>query len=861
MSSSRDLYKQGGVLIVSIIGILILIIVLSTPIRGMFALGPIVSPGGIFGASHGSSYSSGTITLEGIEAPVTIIRDNWGVPHIYADTQKDAVFALGYCHAIDRMFQMEMTVRTGMGLMSEIMGNDSLDDDIYYLTLGIASAAQEMLDTFEIERKTDPQLDTLLEILDAYCDGVNYEINTRIKTHTLPIEFQLLNFEPTPWTPLKTFIYNRLMSLMLTYSTFDLEATILRDELFNKDLYAMEELFPLNQTFYQVPIVPNYGTYENYSLSLKVTEKTKADVQSGDSKTRRSLIQKILDRTPESLNFFQQSWIGSNNWVANGTKTVSGKSILANDMHLSIDLPHIWYEAHLVAKNDNWNIYGYTLTGTPVVIVGFNTHVAWGFTNVGPDGVDWFEYVWDGDKYWNGSGWALPIEKNVTIPVKGLGDRNVTIRYTDDGVIMDEKGKSMIAMKWTATESPTYEIKALYGANSATNWVEFNESMQWFHDPPQNVVFADSEGTIALRPTGRFVKRNFTEGLLARFVQNGSDPSVNKDWEYIPFNELPYSVNPDQCYLASANQKSTGPDYHYYLSSTQAAGYRGRSINRHLSEAPDGSIDVDFMKDAQCGDIGILDISAEAFTPFFIDAVGQAGVQLSKTAEVALAALKTWADSKDRFLMNKTLVGPTIFSETFSQFKNYTWFDEYEAAGIVDVTRPQDNTLEHLVRNLPNSTWFDDISTPPPMIEERDDIIVRAFIKAVEELEKEFGSNVEEWLWGEYHQMYFNHLAEIPSFGKGSYPHDGSGYTLLAASGRHVGSGPSERMVVDFENISNSWSVIPAGVSGNPANPHYADQALELWMNGEYHLMLIQYDTVTSFPKENLEATLILKPK
>ncbi|UCE12791.1 MAG: penicillin acylase family protein [Candidatus Heimdallarchaeota archaeon] len=860
MSSTRDLYKQGGVLIVSIIGILLLIIVLSTPIMGMFALGPIVSPGGIFGAATGSSYPSGSITLEGIDAPVTIIRDNWGVPHIYADTQKDAAFALGYCHATDRMFQMEMTVRTGMGLMSEVRGNDSLGDDIYYLTLGIASAAQEMVDTFETERKTDPQLDTMLDILDAYCDGVNYEINNRINTHTLPIEFQLLNFEPTPWTPLKTFVYNRLMSLMLTYSTFDLEATILRDELFNKDLYAMEELFPLNQTFYQVPIVPTYGTYDNYSLPLQVTEKIKADIQRGDSETRRSLIQKILDRTPESLDFFQQSWIGSNNWVANGTKTVSGKPILANDMHLSIDLPHIWYEAHLVAKNDSWNIYGYTLAGTPVVVVGFNTHIAWGFTNVGPDGVDWFEYVWDGDKYWNGSGWALPIEENVTIPVKGLGDHNVTIRYTSDGVIMDEKGKSMIAMKWTATESPTYEIKALYGANNATNWAEFNQSMQWFHDPPQNVVFADSEGTIALRPTGRFVKRNFTEGLLARFVQNGSDPSVNKDWEYIPFNELPYSVNPDQCYLASANQKSTGPDYQYYLSSTQAAGYRGRSINRHLSEAPDGSIDVDLMKDAQCGPMGILDISAESFTPFFIEAVDQAGVQLSETAEAALTELKSWVDSEDRFLMNKTLVGPTIFYETFSHFKNYTWFDEYEAAGI-DVTRPQDNTLEYLVREFPNSTWFDDISTPSPIIEERDDIIVKAFIKAVEELEKEFGSSVDEWLWGDYHQIYFNHLAGIPSFGKGAHPHDGSGYTLLAAGGRPVGSGPSERMVVDFGNISNSWSVIPAGVSGNPANPHYADQALDLWMNGEYHLMLIQYDTVESFAKEDLEATLILKPE
>ncbi|MHA2204165.1 MAG: penicillin acylase family protein, partial [Candidatus Hodarchaeales archaeon] len=460
-------------------------------------------------------------------------------------------------------------------------------------------------------------------------------IESRIRTKTLPIEFQLLNFKPTPWTPLKTFVYNRLMSLMLTYSTFDLHATILRDDLFNGNLTAMEELFPLNQTYYQIPIIPDYG---NYSLPSALTDKITTEVQSGDIKTSSETIKKILNRTPDSVKYFQQSWIGSNNWVANGTKTKSGKPILSNDMHLSIDLPHIWYEAHLVATEDDWNIYGYTLTGTPVVIVGYNTHVAWGFTNVGPDGMDWYEYVWnDEGEYWNGTMWLSPMKRNVTIPVKGLGNHTETIKYTQEGVIIaEETGKSLIAMRWTATESPTYEIRALYGANKAKNWEEFNESMQWFCDPPQNVVFADSDGTIALRPTGRYVKRNFTEGLLARFVQNGSDPEVNKDWEYIPFHEVPYSVNPSQCYLASANQKSTGPEYQYYLSSTQAAGYRGRSINRWLSEASDGTIDADFMKDAQCGDMGIFDTCSEAFTPFFIAAIENSGEPLTATATAAL---------------------------------------------------------------------------------------------------------------------------------------------------------------------------------------------------------------------------------
>ena len=864
MPLPRDLYKQGAILGISVIGIFLLIIVLSTPIMGMFALGPIVSPGGIFSASYGSAYTSKTISIEGIEDTVTIKRDNWGIPHIYAKSLEDAAFAVGYCHALDRLFQMEMTVRTYSGHMAEILGNDSLEDDIYYQTMGFEEAAQVMLDTFENERTTDSVLDDALKGIDAYCEGVNYEIKHRIQTKTLPIEFKLLGLEPTPWTPFKLFVYNKIMASLLSYSTYDLHATILRDELFNGNETAMEEIFPLNQTYYQIPVIPSYGNY-SFPSSLKKAVVEGTQESSEGIEARTLTINKILDRTPEEVQLFQQSWIGSNNWVANGTKTVTGKPILAGDPHLRIDLPMIWYEVHLVVSNENLNIFGYTLIGIPSIIIGFNTHVAWSMTNVGNDAVDWYEYVWNADKsqYWSGkeNKWKSPLEKNVTIPVKGLGNHTETIKYTENGVIMAETmGKTMIAMKWTATESPTYELKAIAAANRATNWEEFNESMQWWYDPPQNFVFADSDGNIALRPTGRMVKRNFTQGLRARFIQNGSDPNLVKDWEYIPFHELPYTLNPPQGYLASANQKSTGPDYQYYISCFQAPGYRARSINRHLSEAPAGSIDVDFMKDAQGGDMGILDISAESFTPFFLDAVEQSGeISSGTTASTALAELKTWNNSNDRYLMHRDLVGPTIFYATMSRFREYVWMDEYDEAGI-SVATPQDNTLEYFVRKKPGSKWFDDVTTAT-IVESRDDIIVKAFIKAVEDLEEEFGSNVAEWTWGEYHTMSFNHLGDIPSFSKGPYPHHGSGYTLLAAGGRRPGSGPSFQMVVDFSNISNSWSVLPGGASGNPANPHYADQALELWLNGKYHLMLIQYNTVESFPKEITEATVVLKPK
>ncbi len=863
MEQPRDAYKQGGVLITSIVGTLLLIILLSTPIMGMFALGPIVSPGGIFGASYGSSYISETILVEGVENTVTIKRDNWGIPHIYGQSYKDVVFGLGYCHATDRMFQMEMIARTGMGQTAEILGgNSSLEDDIFFKTIGIEKAAQAMLDMYEVESESDSSIREMLSILDGYCDGVNFEINHRIKSKTLPLMFQLLGFKPSPWTPLKTFVYDLLMGLSGTYSTYDLQATILRDELFDGNLTALEELFPINQTYYQIPVVPNYGNYSLPGNPVKMILEDDRGTEE-DVKSRSSAIKKILDRTPESVRFLRELGVGSNNWAVSGSKTVTGEPMLANDMHLQISLPHIWYEAHLVASEENLNIYGYTLTGTPVVIVGYNTHVAWGITYVSSDALDWYEYIWNDDssQYWSGreNKWMSLNEVNVTISVKGGGNYIETVRYTEDGVVMaDAMEGKMIAMRWTATESPTYEIKAMYGANTATNWETFNESMQWFHSPTINVIFADTEGNIALRPTGRMIKRNFTEATQGRFIQNGSDPNLNKDWEYIPFVDLPYDLNPPQGYLASANQKSAGPNYPYYISSTQAPGYRARSINRRLSEALPGTIDVDFMKDAQCGDMGIYDISAESFTPFFLNAVEQYVLPLSDTATTALAKLKAWNNSDDRYLMKKELVGPTIFYATMSRFREFVWQDDYDKAEI-NVTKPQDNTLEYLVRNSPNSKWFDDVSSIEE--ENRDNRMVSAFIKAVEDLSEEFGPTIDDWIWGKYHVMKFNHLGGLDSLGTGSYAHDGSDYTLLFAGGREPEVGPSERMVVDFSNTSNSWSVIPGGASGNPASPHYADQALELWMNGEYHRMLIEYDSVEDFPKAYLEATVILKPK
>ena len=848
--------KQLSIFSGSVAGIFIFVLVFSTPIMGMFALGPILSPGGVFGAARDSVQRSETVKVSGIGETVTIVRDNWGVPHIYGENWEDIAFALGYVHGVDRLFQMEMIARTGMGRMAEILGPSALEDDVWYLRVGVLRAAEEMLETYERERGQNPDLDRVLWILDAYCEGVNTVVRQRIRTGTLPLEFHLLGFEPSEWTPLKALVFNRLMSLMLTFQTYDLHATLLRDRLFGGDEALMEELFPVNQSRYQVPVVPTYGDYEIPTPPRPEGSVTESSHRGEEDELMA--IYDVLHHIPESVDLLQRLWVGSNNWVASGSKTTTGRPILANDMHLGITLPHIWYEAHMVASEDGVNVYGYTLPGVPAVVVGFNTHIAWGFTNVGNDGVDWYEYVWMDGKYWSGreDGWKEPTDIEVVIPVKGQVDHVETFRFTEDGVLMTEMGMTL-AMKWTATVEPTYEVLAFYGLNMARNWREFNESMRHFMDPTQNVVYADADGNIALRPTGRFIKRSrFGEG---RFVLNGSDPTLEKDWEFIPYGELPIAMNPTQGYLASANQKTAGPGYPYYISSAQAPGYRGRSINRLLSGAPDGSIDVDFMMDAQCGDGGIYDVSAEAFAPYLIGSIEKYGPsRLDSVSRDAYNALKGWNDDpSNRYLMRKDLVGPTIFQATMNLFRRLVWDDEYEEAGVAHLVRPQDNTLEHLVREHPDSPWFDDIETLGET-EDRDDLMVEAFLGAVDDLREEFGPDIGEWAWGGYHQMYIDHLSGIQALGRGPYPHDGSGYTLLAAGGRRVRHGPSQRMVVDLSDPSNCWSVIPGGESGVPTNNHYDDQ-IAMWLDGVYHPMFIEENPET-FPQHRIGSKLILVP-
>ncbi|MHA2245316.1 MAG: penicillin acylase family protein [Candidatus Hodarchaeales archaeon] len=860
MERNKELIKHSASFGLSIGSMIIVTLILLFPIEGFFPLANLVNMGGIYRASSGADHPiKNTIKIDGIDGTVTILRDTWGIPHIYGISEKDLSFGLGICHAQDRLFQMDIIIRTGMGLMSEIMGVSSLSDDIYFRKLGLTEAAEELLDVYEKERNNNPIFDEAMNNSEAYCQGVNTIIEQKIKSNTLPPEFHLLNYQPTEWTPLKALVYNRIMSLMLSYNNRDILATLIYES-FGEE--AAQEIIPTNSV-YQIPVVPEYGNYSLPSYLLpaaKISSENSAMLPTRTKKDHENLIiacKDVLSKTPEMLKVFQQSWIGSNNWVVNGTKTTSGKPILCNDMHLPITLPHIWYEAHMVSSESGLNVYGYTLAGTPLIVIGYNTHVAWGATIVASDSVDWFEYIWNpnnDDQYLNRNtgSWKNIREKTIEIPVRNQPNHTETISYTDDGVILTESGKPL-AMKWTATVEPTYEYIAFHLANRAKNWAEFNESMQFFKDPAINIVFADIDGTISLRPTGRFIKRSyFGEGLL---VQNGSNPSTPIDWEYIPFNKLPLSVDPPQNYLASANQKSTGPDYQYYITSFQAEGYRARAINRVLREARDGSIDVEFMKDLQCEAGGILDTCAESFVPFFDDAIS--GVQLSEVESAAQTALENWQSGSNAFLMRKNLVAPTIYAQTMERYREYVWEDDYTNVGL-DVRYPQDNTLEYLTRISPNSRWFDDVSTDG-INETRDDIIIKAFKQAILDLSFEFSDDTTTWLYGSYHQIEINHLAGVSSLSRGPFPHDGSVYTLLAAGGRTVDSGPSERMIIDLNNQSNCLSVIPTGASGHPASSHYFDQ-FDLWINCEYHPMLIQFDSSVAFPRNYLESTLILQP-
>ena len=854
-SEKKVIIKLSTIIIITILAMTIF----SIPLFGI-RLGIILFPGNGIWKVTGEVPTTERLKILELNDEVTIIRDEWGIPHIYASNDLDLFFAQGYIHAQDRFFQMDMFRRLVRGKISEVLGSTAISTDKFNLAMGMeywAIKTDEKLREMQANGTID-----FLPTMDRYVEGINYYLKTH--KNDKPLEYLLLGFEPTEWTSIDSLSIVQEMARQMSWNYNDLYRLTNLEALGLNNYNQLFNAFPP----YQIPILPDYGDYSEIPKISSDEYKVNPLLH----KTVLDFLENIKDIDHEKKRMESQNNLGSNNWVVNGSKSNTGKPILANDMHLAWMVPGVWYEQHLVSTETNINSYGFSIPGMPLIAVGHNQYVGWGFTNTGYDVLDWYYYnvINDTHYIYNNRETAYKT-RNYNISVRDSPKELFTVRETVHGPVISDfrdnnipssYGDIILAPQWTANDI-FFNFLAGNGFNRATNRAEFDEASKYWDTLAQNIVYADVDGNIAIRPTGKVPIRDDSKTPPGH-LGNGTIPYNGSNGEgewigYIPFEDLPNAINPTQNYLASANQIIAGPNWNYskyFLQNEYDDGYRARRINELLSNAPEGTVTIEKMKEFQ---LDINSTAAQAFIPYLIDVIKN---QYASTPPLeinnVLTVLESW-----KYNMDKDLAAPTIYRKWRDNFMDYTFNDEFESYGLEQ--RPKLVVLEYLMKEKETSHWFDNVNTLSQN-ETRNEIMLVALNDTIDWLTDFYSSaNPSTWKWGEIHKYYFPHLTELTAFSKGPYAGDGERYTLNPSSANiesGVGfarSGASERMILDFSNLNNSISVIPSGERGFPNSKHYSDQLEQLFLQGKYHIQYFGY-TANNFPKSAIESTINFIP-
>jgi penicillin amidase len=768
--------------------------------------------GGYIVARRSFPQTQGSLRLPGLDAAVQVYRDPMGVPHIYASSLHDLLMAQGFVHAQDRFWQMEFSRRIGSGRLAEILGASALDSDLFIRTLGWHRTAALELEQMSAEE---------LAALQAYADGVNAYINSRTPAR-LGLEFAILgltgvHFEPEPWTPLNTLTWAKVMAWNLSGNY---RAELLRAQIAAQvGPSAVSVLVPPYSADYPV-IVPH------------------------------PLTSSTLDSIPEAAFsaarvFGSGSDLGSNNWVIAGSRTETGMPLLANDPHLGIQMPSVWYEIGLhcdpVGTDCPMDVVGSSFPGCPGVIIGHNEQIAWGMTNLGPDVQDLFierinpenpnQYEYQGQ-------WLDMEIVREEIQVAGQDEPVVVnARITRHGPIINDViggteeqwsyGWQPLALSWTALQPGTL-MRSVLMLDQASNWDEFREALRYWDVPSQNFVYADVEGNIGYQSPGRIPIRAQGDGTMPVPGWTG-----DYDWiETIPFDALPRAFNPPEGYIVTANNAVVGPDFPYFLSTDWDPGYRARRIVALIEADPSLSI-----ADIQAIQGDSTPVWAQDILPYILG-VPTPDARLGE----AQALLRAWDGRAVR-----DSAGAALFESFRLHLVRATFADEL---GEHLLSRGFSNLMVALENLLPNpaSRWFDNIDTPE--VEDRDAILLQALGQAVEELTGTLGSDMGRWRWGDLHTATFENQSLGQSgilpieaiFNRGPVEVDG---TMASVNNTAydpndpyaVVTLPSYRQIIDLADFSRSVSMHTTGQSGHPFAPHYGDM-IDLWRNIQYHPML-----------------------
>lgn len=787
-------------IVVSLLTVL-LIWGLNRPWGGIPAFGPLLSPFvGFWQNAESAKVTDEEITIKGTQAPVTVLIDDKGVPHVFAQNDHDLFFAQGYLTARDRLWQMEFQTHAAAGRVSELVGDRALELDRYNRHMGMGYGAEQTLRGMQ----ADPASKVAL---DAYTAGVNAWID-QLSPAKYPIEYKLLGYAPEAWTPLKCALLLKQMTSTLASGADDLLMTnILRK--YGSVITA--DLFPDYPTR-EDPIIPP-GTPWNFKtvspLPPPPNDTTINDMIAWfDAGFRRP--------NPE---------IGSNNWAVGPSKSATGHPILANDPHLTLSLPSIWYQMQLVSPTVN--VYGATLPGAPNVIIGFNKNVAWGVTNVGADVLDFYTVKFKDAthrEYWHDKKWKPTRARIEVIKVKGKPDVVDTVFYTHHGPVVYMPGAKAFrknipigyAARWIAHE-PSNDIACFYGLNRAKNYDDYRQALAKYVAPAQNFIFASNQNDIAISPNGRFPLKWMDQG---KFLLDGTDPV--DDWHgFIPADQNPLVKNPPRGFVSSANQFSTDRTYPYYLNWQFAPAERGRRINQRLTAMQHATIDS--LRMLQNDNFNLR--AADAL-PVMLPSLDAS--RLSADQKKALAALKAWKMNND-----VAETGATVFTEWTQRLLEAIWADEFDMGESLPMRSPTfDRTLTMMQRD-PEARWFDNVKTPAR--ERMTDVLTQSFQAACDTLTKKHGSFGSSWAWGPHKSTSIRHLLPgVDAFSALNVQIGGGGGIVNATSER---AGPSWRMVVALGEQPKAYGVFPGGQSGNPGSPHYQD-LLETWRIGQLNELL-----------------------
>ncbi len=749
-----------------------------------------------------------------LKEEVSVYVDSLQIPHIYANNEHDLYFVQGYITARERLFQMEFLTRAAAGRISEVVGADALPFDRMQRRQGLLYGAKQVRDSIE----RDPHM---RRIARAYSQGVNAYIHS-LDRADLPLEYKLLDHSPEEWRPLKTALLLQYMSNSLSGKDRDLELTNALKKLGEErfDLLFPERL-PGN-----APIIPPSKKWEFDPLP----------VDTPDQPLRTHYIQK-----PDTLPS-PHPGNGSNNWAVSGTKTLSGNPILANDPHLPLYFPSIWFAVHLNAPD--MNVMGVSLPGSPSVIIGFNDSLAWGITNAGRDTRDWYEIQYRGEEkaaYRYGDQWFPTRKKVEKFDVMGEDPVLDTITYTHYGPVVfdrsfpeDRERLVGYALKWSAHD-PSNELRAFYAMNKAQDHEGFKEALRAFSRPAQNFAFATVEDSIGMWVQGDFQRKWEEQG---RFLMDGRDP-VNDRQGSIPFHHNPHVVNPDRGFVSSANQHPVDSTYPYYLNTVENGYYRARRIDQWL--AGHDSLTPGDMKEFQTD---VFSFQAKMVLPLLLDSLS--GAPLDQRERVHFQRLKEWDHT---YGADET--APVLFELWWRELYRSLW-EEFRKDSLA-LPYPHSALTIHLLKEGKEKAFS--AKGRPSGKEAVKTRIRAAFHRAADSIAALREERDSALTWWRFKGTRIGHLLRLPAFGSSELRVGGDRGIVNATSSRH---GPSWRMVVELGEKVKAWGVYPGGQSGNPGSPYY-DNMVEEWKEGQYFPLI--FEEAEAFPDEALSTKVRLKPE